>query len=80
MDWSRERGGEEFNLKIGISMGKGFAAEGRESQSGSDHSVGAAGEMKKVERRGGESSTKRKLKFSGRTHSSLSPKFFLSLS
>ena len=29
---SRERGGEEFNLKIGISMGKGFA-EGRESQS-----------------------------------------------
>ena len=46
--------------------------EGRVGESGSDHSAGAAGEMKKVERRGGESSTKRKLKFSGRTHSSLS--------
>ena len=70
---SRERGGEEFNLKIGISMGKGFAERGKGESVGRGVTirwVGAAGEMKKVERRG-ESSTKRKLKFSGRTHSSL---------
>ena len=41
-EWSGVERGEEFNLKIGISMGKRFA----EREKGSDHSVGALGEKK----------------------------------